>query len=54
VTDKAVSALEAFLGVKREVLKFSDVREKSPAPEAKGKSFQEFFKYVSISNVIAQ
>lgn len=45
VTDRAISALEAFLGVKRKVLKFSDVWEKSPPPEADGKSFQEFFKF---------
>lgn len=49
VTDRAISALEAFLGVKRKVLKFSDVWEKSPPPEADGKSFQEFFKFVSAS-----
>jgi hypothetical protein len=52
VTNKAVLALEAFLGVKREVLRFSDVWEKSPPREANGNSFQDFFKYVSASLAI--
>ncbi|PVH72818.1 amidase signature enzyme [Cadophora sp. DSE1049] len=44
VMDKAVSALEDFLGIKREVFSFSDVWKQCPPPEADGKSFQEFFR----------